>query len=100
MEAAVNDQMLRVQGLSQLLRAVAGRIESDIDGLNKELLLQSAEQLDNLEIVANNAQTIIERVPRAKRGRSRKLVQVNLITLIDLADALETAGRPISRANV
>ena len=54
-EAAVNEQMLKVEGLSQLLRAVAGRIESDINGLNKELLLQSAEQLDNLEMVAETA---------------------------------------------
>ena len=35
-----------------------------VDGLNKELLLQSAEKLDKLETVADVAEMVIDRVPR------------------------------------
>ena len=67
----MNEAMTSVQGLSQLLRAVAGRMEGSVDGLNKELLLQSAEQLDKLETVADVAEMIIDKVPHGKRGRIR-----------------------------
>jgi len=94
------EQMTSVQGLSQLLRAVAGRMEGSVDGLNKELLLQSAEQIDKLETVADVAEMIIERVPHVKRGRVRKAVLVKDSHLTEMADALEAAGKRIRRVNV
>ena len=90
-EAAVNEQMLKVEGLSQLLRAVAGRIESDINGLNKELLLQSAEQLDNLEMVAETALEIVCYVPRA--GDGVEASKVKRLLLVKLADRLVHASK-------
>lgn len=96
----MNEAMTSVQGLSQLLRAVAGRMEGSVDGLNKELLLQSAEQLDKLETVADVAEMVIDRVPRVKASRIRESVLVRHATLVSLADALEATGRPIKRANV
>ena len=47
----MNEPITSVQGLSELLRAVAGRIEKSVDGLNKELLLQSADQLDSWRLL-------------------------------------------------
>lgn len=97
-EAAVNEQLTSVQGLSGLLRAVAGRIENNIDGLNTQLLLQSADQLDRLEVVANAAEAIVKSVPRAKS--KRKDVKVSETVLIDLACALQDAGHQVRMANL
>lgn len=89
-----NYQMTDVQGLPQLLRAVAGRIESDINGLNKELLMQSAEKLDELEMVADIAIRIINAVPKAK-GRGRLAVKVDYRLLVELMRMLEAAGKQV-----
>jgi len=96
----MDERMLSVKGLSGLLRAVAGRMEGNVDGLNKELLLQSAEQIDRLEIVAESAEVIVKLVPRVKSGRDRKFVLVRHILLSDLADALVAAGKTVNRENV
>jgi hypothetical protein len=96
----VNEAMTSVQGLSQLLRAVAGRMEGSVDGLNKELLLQSAEQLDKLETVADHAEMIIDCVPPGKTGRIRKGAKIPINVLMDLAAVLEAAGKNVRRGNV
>lgn len=96
----MNEAMTSVQGLSQLLRAVAGRMEGSVDGLNKELLLQSAEQLDKLETVADVAEMIIDKVPHGKRGRIRVAAMVTVEHLMELAAALDAAGRRVRRGNV
>ena len=96
----MSEQMLSVDGISGLLRAVAGRMEGNVDGLNKELLLQSAEKLDKLETIADIAEMIIDRVPHAKSGRIRKAVLVECSTLFDLGQALEAAGKRIRKGNI
>lgn len=96
----MNEPMTSVQGLSQLLRAVAGRMEGSVDGLNKELLLQSAEQLDKLETVADHAEMIIDRIPHGKAGRIRTAAKVEIAVLMELAAALDASGRRVRRGNV
>lgn len=99
-EAALNEQMVRPDGLSQVLRHIAGRMEGNVDGLNKELLLQSADQLDKLATVADTAEMIIDKIPGGKRGRIRVAAKVTVADLMDLAAALDAAGRNVRRSNV
>jgi hypothetical protein len=87
-------QMTDVQGLPQLLRSVAGRMQGDIDGLNKELLVQSAEKLDELEMVSEVAARIVNAVPHAK-GRGRVAAKVDYRLLVELMRALEAAGKRV-----
>lgn len=82
----MNDQMTKVEGLPMLLRAVAGRIESDINGINKELLMQSAEKLDQLELVAEAAMEVVHYVPRSGDGAANSLV--SRLLLRKLAESL------------
>lgn len=95
----MSEQMLDVQGLPQLLRAVAGRMEGSIDGLNKELLTQSAEKLDELELVAEVAIRIVNGVPHAK-GRGRVAVKISYRLLVELMRALEAAGKRVKTLRV
>lgn len=97
-EAAVNEQLTSVQGLSGLLRAVAGRVQGDVDGLNMELLLQSAEQLDKLEVVADYAMRVIDNVATGGDGASRSLV--SRTQLVDLSEALILAGKNVRKLRV
>lgn len=84
----------RVQGLQHLLRAVAIKLHGDVEGLNSELLLQSATHLDALEAVASVALTIIKQVPHSK-GRRRLAVKVDVNLLADLAGALDRADKDV-----
>jgi hypothetical protein len=89
----MTEQLTQIDGLPQLLRAVAGRIESDIDGLNKTLLLQSAEKLDELELVAEVAVRIVNEVKHSKdRAESAK---VSRRLLVELMRNLEAAGKQV-----
>ena len=86
--------MEEVHGLPKLLLAVADRMEGNIDGLNKELLLQSAAQIDALELVANVATRIIDGVPHAK-SKGRIAAKVDYRLLVELMRALEAAGKHV-----
>lgn len=64
------NQQVRIQGLPRLLRSIASRLEGNVDGLNKELLTQSAKRIDELENVAIRAATLIRSTGHSKtRGR-------------------------------
>ena len=93
--ATMTEQLTSEEGLSGLLRAVAGRIESDINGLNKTLLEQSADKLDMLEEVADVAVKIIDAVPTAKPSEKRVAVKVDYRLLVELMRRLEEAGRRV-----
>jgi hypothetical protein len=100
----MDEQMTQVEGLPRLLRSVAERIESDIDGLNparreariryKELLVQSAAKLDQLEAIAAAASKIVESVPRAGDGSLSSKVKREL--LVALSIALLDAGKNVA----
>jgi len=94
----MTEQVLNVEGLPQLLRAVAGRMEGNVDGLNKELLKQSADKLDALEMIAEAASEIVHYVPRGGDGVTAS--KVSRMLLMKLADRLRFAGKraPILRA--
>ena len=87
-------KMEEVHGLPKLLLAVADRMEGNIDGLNKELLLQSAAQIDALELVANVATRIVDGVPHAK-SKGRIAAKVDYRLLVELMRALEAAGKHV-----
>jgi hypothetical protein len=89
----MTEQLTQIDGLPQLLRAVAGRIESDIDGLNKTLLLQSAEKLDELELVAEVAVRIVNEVKSTKDRAETAKVSRRL--LVELMRSLEAAGKNV-----
>lgn len=60
-------------GLHKLLLSVADRMEGNVDGLNKELLVQSAYRIMRLEEVAWQASEMIVTIPRKpKVGRQTK----------------------------
>jgi hypothetical protein len=87
------DEMTRVQGLPMLLEAVAERMEGNVEGLNKELLLQSAKTIRDLEVVADIATTIVKTAPRRSKGAEKAMIPRSY--LAGLSSALYNAGRDV-----
>ena len=81
-----------VQGLSKLLLAVADKLEGDVDGLNKELLVQSAYRILRLEEVAWKAGAMIVDIPAKRKngGGANSLVLREDVKA--LASLLKAAG--------
>jgi hypothetical protein len=80
-----------VKGLDKLLLAVADKLEGDVDGLNKELLIQSAYRIQRLEEVAWAVGEMIVSVPRKSKDKSMRSM-VMREDLKEVATRLRTAG--------
>ena len=89
----MEERMTQVEGLPRLLRSSAEMLHGDVNGLNKELLYQSAAKLDELEEVARVASEILERIPRKGKGSFES--KVPRPKLIELANALRAAGKGV-----
>jgi hypothetical protein len=87
------DEMTQVQGLPLLLEAVAQRMEGSVDGLSKELLMQSAKTIRDLEVVADIATTIVKTAPRRSKGAEKAMIPRSF--LAGLSSALLAAGRDV-----
>lgn len=87
------NEEVRVQGLQHLLRIAAEKIESNADGITKELLTRSADKLDQLAWVVDIAIKIVDATPRNGEGSVRTLIPRRL--LLELAKALEGAGKNV-----
>ena len=81
-------------GLSQLLVSIATKLENGANGLNKELLIQTAAKMDALEAVASIASSMIASVPRRSKGKKLKRSLVHRDEVIALSTALREAGYP------
>lgn len=80
-----------VQGLDKLLLAIADKLEGNVDGLNKELLTQSAYRIMRLEEAALEATMLLSLVPRKSKDRSqRSMVPREMVKT--LASRLHAAG--------
>lgn len=79
-------------GLSKLLISVADRLENGANGLSKDLLLSTAAKMDALEMVAEVACRMINRIPRRSKGKKSRSSLVTREEVIALSAALREAG--------
>lgn len=88
------NELPKSNGLSQLLISIADKLENGANGLNKELLIQTAAKMDALETVAAIASSLIGSVPRRSKGKKLKRSLVHRDEVIALSAALREAGYP------
>lgn len=87
-----DSNMTQVQGLTKLLLGIADKLEGDVDGLNKELLVQSAHRIHILEEVAWKAGEMIVAVPRKPKHGGGVHSMVLREDVKALATSLKAAG--------
>lgn len=87
-------ELPKSNGLSQLLMSIADKLENGANGLNKELLMQTAAKMDALESVAAIASSMIASVPRRSKGKKLKRSLVHRDEVLALSAALREAGYP------
>lgn len=86
------NELPKSNGLSQLLLSIADKLENGANGLNKELLIQTAAKMDALEHVASVAGDMIKRVPARNKGKKSIEALVLRSHVIELSNALREAG--------
>lgn len=83
----------RVEGLSKFLLSIADKLENGANGLNKDLLIQTAAKMDALEKVADLSENMIKRIPRRNKGKKSRESLVLRDDVIALGQALRETGR-------
>jgi hypothetical protein len=83
--------MTEVNRLQDLLRSVASKMENGAGELTKDMLLEVADKIGALDVVAVRAAQLIAPTPR--NGDGSKSSKVDRAVLGDLVDDLNSAGR-------
>jgi hypothetical protein len=79
--------MTKIDGMVDLLRQIAGRLENGAGELRKDFLLEVADKVERLEEVSKAAGFVVNSVPRRKKRAVKSLVPRELIS--NLSSAVE-----------